>query len=836
MAVDVQQTLGLHELSRRIRDEAKLLPGGVLKVVDFLNCRVDPVLMDTCGAALASRLSNTKPTKILTGSSCQGLLPAAACAEHLSVPLVFAHSCVPEAWGARPTYSTSLGSKTLCVLGEVLGSSDRVIIVDDIISSGKTIEALKTICKQAGSELVGVGVIIDNRTGSDATKDYSRFESLVQVDQDRDGHPSPGVFEVTPAAKELAVPPYVAADVLTNKILEEGKVLPGNLLKVYSFVNHQVDTALMDSCGRLLARVFSGFGVQKVMTAQTGGLPPAHAVACALRVPLICARETHEKDEQVISTCYSAASESFTKKKKLVLYVNKECLGKDEVVLIVDDFLATGTTGVALHQLVEQAGGQVAGMAFLVEKRFQDGRGKILRERPQMEGKIVSLACIESMSAESGIDLNCSVIGECMPLRAKRPKVMIDRVIEDARPCDESDMINASSFLNHMVDASLMEQAALLLEARFADSGATAVLTAETSGVAPALSLAKHLRIPLVCARREVSQAMQASGRIFKAGVEGSSSSSRDVLHIVEGHLQKSDVVLVIDDILGTGATVLALKDLCMEAGARVAGMGFLVEKVFKNGRDKILAQCPQLADDIVSLTRVLSVDDRGMKVFRCPEDARSSWLRTAAHLVRRMASEVEVDRSSNTFKLKSVLGFHMSMDPMLLDTCGQVLAAQFAGVTKVLTGAPIQGLAVAHAVARHLEVPMVFARHGVPLTMKGQRILNADAPAGPLNVSAEFFGENDRVLIVDDFLATGKTALALKSICEQAGSSVTGFAFLGLNCTTLVGARDSGQSGKTGRDALGSAKVVVLAEVSGGLRGAPCQVKVAEWLRRHAA
>ncbi|CAK9034515.1 unnamed protein product [Durusdinium trenchii] len=117
--------------------------------------------------------------------------------------------------------------------------------------------------------------------------------------------------------------------------------------------------------------------------------------------------------------------------------------------------------------------------------------------------------------------------------------------------------------------------------------------------------------------------------------------------------------------------------------------------------------------------------------------------------------------------KFRSVLGLHMSMDPVLLDACGDVLAAQFAGVTKVLTGAPVQGLSVAYVVARHCEVPMIFARTGVPLTMKGQRILSAQAPTGTFNVSAEFFGPSDRVLIVDDFLASGQTAKALQQICH---------------------------------------------------------------------
>jgi len=198
---------------------------------------------------------------------------------------------------------------------------------------------------------------------------------------------------------------------------------------------------------------------------------------------------------------------------------------------------------------------------------------------------------------------------------------------------------------------------------------------------------------------------------------------------------------------------------------------------------------------------------------------------------VRRMGAELQVDVAQNVMKFRSLLGFHMSLDPVLLDSCGRVLASQFAGVTKVLTGAPIQGLAVAHAVARHLNVPMIFARTSVPLTMKDQIILKCDAPAGTLHVSAEFFTASDRILVVDDFLATGSTSLALKQMCKDAGASLAGFAFLALNSTRLVGQRHEMPS-KSGKEALEGDKVVVLAEVR-GLPGAPCQVALAEWLTK---
>lgn len=115
-----------------------------------------------------------------------------------------------------------------------------------------------------------------------------------------------------------------------------------------------------------------------------------------------------------------------------------------------------------------------------------------------MAGRIVSLACIKSMS-EEGISLDCKVVGDCEPLCSANDTVMIDRVLQSAAPASGYGMINATSFLNHVVDTKLMEQAASLLAKRFVDARCTAVLTAEMSGLAAAAALARRLRVPLVC-------------------------------------------------------------------------------------------------------------------------------------------------------------------------------------------------------------------------------------------------------------------------------------------------------------------------------------------------
>eukprot|EP00929_Paragymnodinium_shiwhaense_P007463 TRINITY_DN111384_c0_g1_i1.p1 TRINITY_DN111384_c0_g1~~TRINITY_DN111384_c0_g1_i1.p1 ORF type:complete len:844 (-),score=219.69 TRINITY_DN111384_c0_g1_i1:289-2820(-) len=824
--VCLEAALGSGALASRLRKEGSLLPSGLLSVADFLNHRADAVLLDSCGALLAGPLGKDAPTKVLTGASLQGMLPAQCVAKHLRVPLVFARTSVPEAWKGTSSHSVTCKGSTFWVCGELLKADDRVVIVDDIMASGATIAALKAVCEKACAAVVGIGVLIDKRQKTDAASEpHPNFVSVVQVSSAANGKES---FSVVAPIDNVRVPPCVASDALSNRIREEGKVLPGNLLKVYSFVNHQVDTRMMDMCGELVARVFAPFGVDKVLTAATGGLPPAHAVATALKVPLVCAREVPSREHLSVDSVYTADSESFTKKKTLVLYVDRDFLHEGERVLVVDDFLATGTTAVALHKLCEQAKSKVAGMTFLVEKRFQKGREHILSKLPHMDGHVMSLASILRMS-EAEIVLDQDVVGRCAPVPQPPADVMIERVVQAAKPAAEG-QINASNFINHMVDASLIDQCGFLIARRFADERINLVLAAQTAGVCPALSASFHLRVPLLCARKDVSEVMKG-GEVLSATAQG--------LHVLAGHLRKGDNVLIVGDFLASGSSALALYDLCQQAGAGVIGMAFLVEKAFENGRTNILAKVPQLSEDIFSLTNVLGAETEALRVFRCPEKAQHMWTRVATGLAKRMRAEMTFDPVSHALKFKSILSFHNSMDPVLLDACGEVLAAQFAGVTKVLTGAPIQGLAVAHVISRHLGVPMIFSRTAVPLTMKGQKILSAPLADKTLNVSAEFLGPKDNVLIADDIIASGRSVLALQQICEAAGASVAGFAFLAQNQTPLRGVREQEEMSGPARIAavdrsqLKGKGIVSLVSMRGGNTAAECTVELSDWLRQ---
>eukprot|EP00438_Fugacium_kawagutii_P018589 Skav206608 [mRNA] locus=scaffold332:200794:213138:- [translate_table: standard] len=156
-------------------------------------------------------------------------------------------------------------------------------------------------------------------------------------------------------------------------------------------------------------------------------------------------------------------------------------------------------------------------------------------------------------------------------------------------------------------------------------------------------------------------------------------------------------------------------------------------------------------ADGIVALTKILSMDDQGRELSHntCSNGYPMNSSQMQIHQTQ------EIDVAANAMKFRSVLGLHMSMDPVLLDACGDVLAAQFAGVTKVLTG----------AFMGNKRDPSREAGRSRVSYQGSYQVPALEAPFGNFNVSAEFFGPSDRVLIVDDFLASGQTAKALQQI-----------------------------------------------------------------------
>ena len=182
---------------------------------------------------------------------------------------------------------------------------------------------------------------------------------------------------------------------LEERILKDGLVKPGNVLKVDSFLNHQMDIALLDMIGEEFHRRFAGKTITKVLTIEASGIAIACAVARKFGVPAVFAKKA--KSLNLDGEMYVAEVESFTHKVTNRVIVSKKYLTKDDHVLIVDDFLANGYALQGLISLVEAAGGSVEGLCIAIEKGFQEG-GERLRN---LGFELMSLAIVESMDAET---------------------------------------------------------------------------------------------------------------------------------------------------------------------------------------------------------------------------------------------------------------------------------------------------------------------------------------------------------------------------------------------------------------------------------------------------
>ena len=178
---------------------------------------------------------------------------------------------------------------------------------------------------------------------------------------------------------------------LEDRILRDGQVLTGGILKVDSFVNHQVDAALMDTCGKEFARRFAHLGATKVLTAEISGIAPALTTALHLGLPVVYARKT--KPITMPDQVYLTLAPSHTKGRTVELIISPEYLTGKEKVLIIDDFLASGATILGLVRLAEAAGAKVVGIGALIEKIFEGGREKLKHLNLPVE----SLACIAAM-------------------------------------------------------------------------------------------------------------------------------------------------------------------------------------------------------------------------------------------------------------------------------------------------------------------------------------------------------------------------------------------------------------------------------------------------------
>jgi len=181
---------------------------------------------------------------------------------------------------------------------------------------------------------------------------------------------------------------------LEERILRDGKVLGGGILKVDSFVNHQVDPRLMDVCGKEFARRFASVHATKVLTAEISGIAPALTTALHLGLPVVYARK--HKPITMPDQVYLTLAPSHTKGRTVELIVSPEYLANGEKVLIIDDFRASGQTILGLARLAEASGSKIVGIGALIEKVFEGGREAL----KSLNVPIESLACIISMDED----------------------------------------------------------------------------------------------------------------------------------------------------------------------------------------------------------------------------------------------------------------------------------------------------------------------------------------------------------------------------------------------------------------------------------------------------
>jgi xanthine phosphoribosyltransferase len=190
---------------------------------------------------------------------------------------------------------------------------------------------------------------------------------------------------------------FMQMKLLQERIVKDGQIEAGNILKVDSFLNHQIDVSLLEEIGKEFHRQFAGQTVNKILTIEASGIAIACIAARYFQVPVVFAKKTRSLN--IAGDVYTAKVESFTHKNTNDIIVSKKFLSPGDRILIVDDFLANGKAILGLAKLVEQAGATLVGAGVVIEKGFQDG-GKRIREAGI---DLHSLAIVEEMSTEHGI-------------------------------------------------------------------------------------------------------------------------------------------------------------------------------------------------------------------------------------------------------------------------------------------------------------------------------------------------------------------------------------------------------------------------------------------------
>ncbi|MGI6255946.1 MAG: xanthine phosphoribosyltransferase [Acutalibacter sp.] len=182
---------------------------------------------------------------------------------------------------------------------------------------------------------------------------------------------------------------------LEQRILQDGQVRPGNVLKVDCFLNHQLDVELLDKIGEEFHRIFQGDGITKILTIEASGIAIACMTARHFQVPVVFAKKA--KSKNIDGQVFTSTVHSYTYDKNYTITLARKFLTPQDTVLIVDDFLANGQAMEGLLDICNQAGSTVGGIGICIEKGFQPGGTKLR----QAGYKLASLAIVDSMSDSS---------------------------------------------------------------------------------------------------------------------------------------------------------------------------------------------------------------------------------------------------------------------------------------------------------------------------------------------------------------------------------------------------------------------------------------------------
>jgi len=185
-------------------------------------------------------------------------------------------------------------------------------------------------------------------------------------------------------------------ELLEQRILKDGIVKAGNVLKVDSFLNHQIDIDLLNEIGKEFKRIFSDVEITKILTVEASGIAIAAIVAQYFKVPVVFAKKSQSIN--LDGSVYSTKIESFTHKRVYDVIVSKKYLSPEDKILVLDDFLANGCATDGLIDIIKESGATLQGVGIIIEKGQQEG-GKRLRERGV---RVESLAIIDSMNDETG--------------------------------------------------------------------------------------------------------------------------------------------------------------------------------------------------------------------------------------------------------------------------------------------------------------------------------------------------------------------------------------------------------------------------------------------------